>query len=79
MSKPKESFLPPLWVLTSVTIVGLIWLAAQLRELVVLLVIGYFVAYAIDPILSKLESKGLSRCGRAPCSYRCNGRTDDYR
>lgn len=61
MSKPKESFLPPLWVLTSVAVVGLIWLAAQLRELVVLLVIGYFIAYAIDPILSKLESKGVGR------------------
>jgi predicted PurR-regulated permease PerM len=61
MSRPKESFLPPLWVLTSVTVVGLIWLAAQLRELVVLLVIGYFIAYAIDPILSRLEAKGLAR------------------
>lgn len=61
MAKNKESFLPPLWVLTSATIVGLVWLAVQLKELVVLLVIGYFIAYAIDPILSKLERKGVSR------------------
>lgn len=61
MAKPKESFLPPLWILTSLTVVGLVWLAVQLKELVVLLVIGYFVAYAIDPILSKLEKRGVGR------------------
>ena len=61
MAKVKESFLPPLWILTSATFVGLIWLAAQLKELVVLLVIGYFIAYAIDPILTKLQAKGVSR------------------
>lgn len=61
MAKPKESFLPPLWILTLMTAVGLVWLAVQLKELVVLMVIGYFVAYAIDPILSKLEDKGISR------------------
>lgn len=61
MAKAKESFLPPLWILTSATLIGLIWLAVQLKELVVLLVIGYFVAYAIDPILTKLQGKGVSR------------------
>ena len=61
MAKTKESFLPPLWVLSSVAVIGLIWLAVRLKELVVLLVIGYFIAYAIDPILSKLERKGVSR------------------
>jgi len=61
MAKTKESFLPPLWILSTATLIGLVWLAVQLKELVVLLVIGYFVAYAIDPILSKLEAKGLSR------------------
>jgi predicted PurR-regulated permease PerM len=61
MAKAKESFLPPLWILTSATLIGLVWLAVQLKELVVLLVIGYFVAYAIDPILTKLQGKGVSR------------------
>jgi predicted PurR-regulated permease PerM len=34
---------------------------AELRELVVLLVVGYFVAYAIDPLLRYFERRGLSR------------------
>jgi predicted PurR-regulated permease PerM len=57
----KESALPPLWVTTTSLFVGALWLAAQLKELVVLLVLGYFLAYAIDPLLRKLERQGLSR------------------
>jgi predicted PurR-regulated permease PerM len=61
MSRERESFLPPRWFLTVALVAGVVWLIAQLRELVVLLVIGYFIAYAIDPMLRKLEAKGLSR------------------
>jgi predicted PurR-regulated permease PerM len=61
MTKQRESFLPPRWFLTIAVVVGAVWLIAQLKELVVLLVIGYFLAYAIDPIVRHLESKGLSR------------------
>lgn len=61
MTKQRESFLPPRWILTVAVAAGLVWLVAQLKELVVLLVVGYFLAYAIDPILRWLESKGLSR------------------
>lgn len=61
MSKSKESFLPPLWILTCIAAVGVVWLATQLKELVVLLVIGYFIAYAIDPILEWLEKRRVAR------------------
>lgn len=57
----KESALPPLWVITTSLFVGALWLAAQLKELVVLLVLGYFLAYAIDPLLRRLERRGYSR------------------
>jgi predicted PurR-regulated permease PerM len=59
--RTRESFLPPLWVLTCVTILLLGWIVFQLKELVVLLVLGYFLAYAIDPILSYLEKRGVQR------------------
>jgi predicted PurR-regulated permease PerM len=57
----KESALPPLWVMTSGLFIGAVWLAVQLKELVVLLVLGYFLAYAVDPLLRKLEHRGCSR------------------
>lgn len=63
MNKPlsRDSFLPPLWVLTVLSIWGLFWLASSLREIVVLLVVGYCLAYIIDPILEYLEKKKISR------------------
>ena len=61
MSRGQESLLPPLWVLTCVAFVGAVWFAVQVKELVALLVIGYFIAYAIDPLLKAGERKGLSR------------------
>ncbi len=59
--KTKESLLPPLWVLSLLFVASVLWLAVQLKELVVLLVLGYFLAYAIDPLLSRLEKRGVSR------------------
>jgi len=59
--RTRDTFLPPLWVLTCVAIIAIGWIVFQLKELVVLLVLGYFVAYAIDPILSSLEKRGLQR------------------
>ncbi|MFN4895697.1 MAG: AI-2E family transporter [Pseudomonadota bacterium] len=61
MLRDRESFLPPRWVLTVAAAAAVIWLVVALKELFVLLVIGYFVAYAIDPIVSKIEAQGLSR------------------
>jgi predicted PurR-regulated permease PerM len=59
--KSKESLLPPLWVISLLLIACVAWLAMQLKELVVLLVLGYFVAYAIEPLLTRLEARGVSR------------------
>ena len=56
-----ESFLPPLWVVAATFLACGIWLIVRLRELVVLLVVGYFIAYAIDPILAWLERRGIAR------------------
>ena len=56
-----ESFLPPLWILTAAFLAGVVWVTVQLRELVVLLVVGYFLAYAIDPILERLQRRGIGR------------------
>jgi predicted PurR-regulated permease PerM len=61
MTRERESFLPPRWLLTVAAVAAAIWLIGELKELVVLLVIGYFVAYAIDPLVSKIEARGLSR------------------
>lgn len=63
MTRERESFLPPRWLLTVAAVAALVWLIGELKELVVLLVIGYFVAYAIDPLVSKMEARGLSRTG----------------
>ena len=38
-----------------------LWLLIQLKEMLVLLVVGYALAYAIHPIVTKLSRKGLSR------------------
>jgi len=57
----RESLLPPLWVMSSAVAIGSVWLALRLRELVVLLVVGYFIAYAIHPILDGLERRRVSR------------------
>ncbi|RMG42433.1 MAG: AI-2E family transporter [Candidatus Dadabacteria bacterium] len=59
----KESLLPPLWVLTLVTVAVAVWLVIKLKEIVVLLVVGYSIAYVIDPWLSWLEKRGVSRSG----------------
>jgi predicted PurR-regulated permease PerM len=61
MSYTRDSFMPPKWVLTLLAAALALWLISELRELVVLMVVGYFVAYAIDPLLRSLELRGLSR------------------
>lgn len=61
MIRERESFIPPRWLLTVAAVGIAIWLIVALKELVVLLVIGYFIAYAIDPAISRLEARGFSR------------------
>ncbi|RMD84210.1 MAG: AI-2E family transporter [Candidatus Dadabacteria bacterium] len=57
----RDSWLPPKWVLTLLLAAAFFWVVSELKEIVVLLVVGYCVAYLIDPILDKFESKGISR------------------
>lgn len=60
-TKTKESFLPPLWILTALAVCLGIWLVHVLYEIVILLVVGYTIAYVIHPILTSLERRGISR------------------
>lgn len=53
--------MPPRWILTVAAVLLFFWLVAQLKEVVVLLVVGYALAYAIDPILDILEKRKISR------------------
>lgn len=64
MAKPvaaRSSFLPPLWVLTFLAAALLFWLLSELKEIVVLLVVGYSIAYLIDPLLEWLAARRVSR------------------
>ncbi len=63
MTKPeqKDSFIPPLWLLTVATIVLFLWLVVQLKEIVALLVVGYCIAYVMNPAISFLERKRIPR------------------
>lgn len=61
MSNQRDSFLPPLWILSSVALILVLWIIISLKELVVLLLLGYFIAYAIDPLVTRLDRAGLSR------------------
>ena len=60
-TESKESFLPPLWLLTLIGIGLFVWALVELKELVVLLVVSYAIAYLIDPALNWLESKKIPR------------------
>lgn len=57
----KQSLLPPLWVLVGVLLCLSIWLLIALKEIVTLVVIGFSIAYVIEPALSYLERKSLPR------------------
>ena len=57
----RESFLPPLWILSLISIALAVWALSALKEMVVLLVLSFSVAYVISPLLEWLEKKGVSR------------------
>ena len=59
--RAKESFIPPLWILTIVALAFLIYVLVTLQEMVILLVLSFSVAYVMAPALDYLERKGLSR------------------
>jgi predicted PurR-regulated permease PerM len=54
-------FLPPLWVITIIVVVLGLWLLFALKEIFVLLVVGYALAYIIEPLLSYLERNQIRR------------------
>ena len=58
---PHESIIPPRWLITLVALALGAWLVYQLKEIVVLLVVGYCIAYVIDPLLQMLEKWKISR------------------
>jgi predicted PurR-regulated permease PerM len=61
MSKNNNSLLPPLWILTIVMIVALIWLLVTLKEIVTLLIVGFVISYVIEPLIEKLEKLKIPR------------------
>jgi len=61
VNSQRDSFLPPLWILSTAALVLVVWLIISLKELFVLLLLGYFIAYAIEPLVARLEQKGASR------------------
>jgi len=60
-SKSNNSFLPPLWVLSLVGVLLLVWLLVSLKEIVTLLVVSYCIAYVLNPGLNRLEAKKIPR------------------
>lgn len=56
-----SSSLPPLWALVGVLLLLGGWLLLQLKEMIVLLVVGYAIAYVMRPALLFLEKKGVGR------------------
>lgn len=56
-----KDLLPPIWVSALFVLAGTLWVLITLKEMVVLLVVGLSIAYAIEPLVLKLHSRGLSR------------------
>ena len=56
-----EQFLPPLWVIFCAALYAVWWLITELRELCILLIIVYAIAYILDPLLTRLEKRKISR------------------
>jgi len=56
-----ESILPPKWVLVSVLFIGVIWIALELKEIVTLIIVGYCLAYLLNPVVTYLEKNRIPR------------------
>jgi predicted PurR-regulated permease PerM len=56
-----DRILPPLWVLVLMGAALLVWLLYSLKELVVLLLVSYYITYLINPLLNWLEEKRIRR------------------
>lgn len=59
--KQSDNLLPPLWVILLGVIASIVWLFNQLREVVILLVVAYALAYLIEPTLRALEKVKIRR------------------
>jgi predicted PurR-regulated permease PerM len=60
-AKLRESFIPPLWVLSLLTLLGVGWVLYTLKEMVILLVLSYSIAYVISPLIDWFERRSVSR------------------
>lgn len=61
LSDSHDRLLPPRWVIFAVFLTGLLWLVFELRELFVLLIVSYSIAYIVDPVVSAIQVRGVSR------------------
>ena len=61
MNSPTQSLLPPRWVILIGLLLGACWIFSELRELILLLVVGYYLAYLIEPLLEWFEKHGIRR------------------
>lgn len=57
----KENILPPLWLIFLFCLILFFWLLFALKEIVVMLFMGYCIAYLVDPLLAYLEKRKISR------------------
>lgn len=60
-AQTSDSLLPPRWILALLAVAGVLWLLFALKEIVAMLVLGYALAYVMDPVLSYLERRKLPR------------------
>lgn len=56
-----DGFLPPRWIITLAVISAFAWLLASLKEIVVMLVMAYCLAYLVAPAIDWLERRKVSR------------------
>lgn len=61
MSRTLNAFTPPLWILTLIAFGVGAWLLYELKEIVSLLVVGFSIAYVIEPLLRYGERNEVSR------------------
>lgn len=60
-SVKRRDLLPPIWLFSILALALIFWLLVQLKEIAVLLVLGYCFAFVIEPVVKYLESKKLQR------------------
>lgn len=60
-SSRRSDLMPPLWVVFLLFLCLSLWLLWRLQEIIVLLVVGYCIAYMIDPCLTWMEKRRIRR------------------